>query len=478
MKFLTLAALGLVPAASAHTLFTTFFINGKNQGDGTCVRQPTDGSTSTSPIYPLTGDVMACGRDGEDAVPFVCPASAGDTVSFEFRSWPNAEKSGSIDPSHKGPCAVYLKKVDDMFSDAAAGDGWFKIWDDGYNADTGKWCVDTLIDNGGLLSVELPTGLPSGYYLARPELLALHSAPSGDPQFYHSCAQIFIEQGAEGSLSIPSEYAVSIPGHVKADDPGLTFNLYVEDAADYVIPGPPVYVPASTASGTKRTLGEGAIPSDCLLKNGNWCAKPVPSSSDVTTCWASVENCWDQSKVCWDTMQPSGGWNCEVWADYCTAMGKSCEAGNYDGPPEFAGKEVFKSSPEIPAPYNVPEGTVVKNPAVPDKEEPAPTEAATTTRAPTSAPTSAPTATATAVPEEEKPTTPPPQTDDEESEDDSSSNEEPGLSISLDGRCGGTTGQTCVGSSFGDCCSKKGRCGRKTRHCTCGCQKEFGNCRK
>lgn len=60
MKFITLT-LGLAPLASAHTLFTTFFINGQNQGDGTCVRLPKDGATSTAPIYPLTGDVMACG---------------------------------------------------------------------------------------------------------------------------------------------------------------------------------------------------------------------------------------------------------------------------------------------------------------------------------------------------------------------------------------------------------------------------------
>lgn len=478
MKFLTLA-LGLVPATSAHTLFTTFFINSKNQGDGTCVRMPKDGETSTAPIYPLTGDVMACGRDGQDAVPFVCPASGGDTITFEFRSWPNGEKSGSIDPSHKGPCAVYLKKVDDMFSDSAAGGGWFKIWEDGYNAETNKWCVDTLVDNGGLLSVNLPAGLPSGYYLARPELLALHNAPSGDPQFYHNCAQIFIESGPEGSLDIPSEYEVSIPGHVKADDPGLNFNLYNnDDAANYIIPGPPVFVPTSSGSSssdTKRTLEAGAIPDNCILKNGNWCAKPIAAYSDVTTCWDGTENCWDQSKVCWDTMPVSGGWNCEVWADYCTAMGNSCEAGKYNGPPEFTGKEVFTSSPNIPKPYNLADDTVVENPAVPDEEKPTPTKAATTTSAPTTAPsaTSAPTEE-----EEEQPATPPKV--DEEYEDDAGSDDEgeSELSISLDGRCGGRTGQTCVGSSFGDCCSKKGRCGRKTRHCTCGCQKEFGKCRE
>ena len=60
MKSLLLT-LGLAYMASAHTLFTTFFIDGENQGDGTCVRMPKDGETATAPIYPLTGDVMACG---------------------------------------------------------------------------------------------------------------------------------------------------------------------------------------------------------------------------------------------------------------------------------------------------------------------------------------------------------------------------------------------------------------------------------
>lgn len=60
MRFLV-QALGLASVASAHTLFTTMFINGENQGDGTCVRTPYDGKTSTGPIYPLNGDDMACG---------------------------------------------------------------------------------------------------------------------------------------------------------------------------------------------------------------------------------------------------------------------------------------------------------------------------------------------------------------------------------------------------------------------------------
>ncbi|KAG9259196.1 glycosyl hydrolase family 61-domain-containing protein [Emericellopsis atlantica] len=453
--------LGLASVSSAHTLFTTFFVDGENQGDGTCVRMPKDGATSNAPIYPLTGDDMACGRDGEVPVPFICPAAGGSTLTFEFRESPNAAKPGSIDESHQGPCSVYLKKVDDMFSDSAAGDGWFKIWEDGYDADTGKWCVDTLIENNGLLSVNLPTGLPSGYYLARPELLALHQAYRGDPQFYQSCAQIFIENGPETELAIPSEYAVSIPGYIEADHPGLTFNLYSGPPTDYKIPGPPVYIPVSSSSGKTQIQSEGAIPDSCILKNGNWCAKPVPTSSDVESCWDSVDDCWTQSEQCWDSAPVSGGAGCEVWADYCTSLGAACKAGDYNGPAKFTGKEVFAPVPgAIPDSYgnvfektkvNTGNGKVVED----EDKETTPSETGDVEEPAVSEPVLEP------VPEPEQPEP-----------------EQPELVVSKDGRCGGETGQTCVGSSFGDCCSKKGRCGRKTRHCTCGCQSDFGECRQ
>lgn len=61
MKLLA-TVLGLASVASAHTLFTTLFINGKNQGDGTCVRMPRDGATANGPIEPVTSEDMACGK--------------------------------------------------------------------------------------------------------------------------------------------------------------------------------------------------------------------------------------------------------------------------------------------------------------------------------------------------------------------------------------------------------------------------------
>lgn len=63
MKFYSSAlVMSLATATTAHTLFSTLFINGENQGDGTCVRMPKDGETATGPIKPVTGDAMACGK--------------------------------------------------------------------------------------------------------------------------------------------------------------------------------------------------------------------------------------------------------------------------------------------------------------------------------------------------------------------------------------------------------------------------------
>ncbi|KAF4973841.1 hypothetical protein FZEAL_9187 [Fusarium zealandicum] len=492
MKFLA-TALGLASVASAHTLFTTLFIDGENQGDGTCVRQPEDAATANNPIYPVTGDVMACGRDGDKPVKFTCPAPGGAQLTFQFRQSPSYSKPGAIAEGHRGPCSVYVKKVDDMYSDAAAGDGWFKIWEDGYDAEEGTWCVDRLRDNGGLLSVDLPTGLPSGYYLVRPEVLALHSAVDGDPQFYHSCAQIFIENGPEGPLEIPEKYEVSIPGYVNKDTPGLNFNIYQKPISAYPIPGPDVYIPTSESTGTKQTQKDGVIPKDCLAKNANWCGKPIGKFSSQDKCWAAAKQCWKQADTCWDSAPPSGSEGCTTYSDYCEEMNNACEAGDYDGPPNFTAKEIFADAPgPIPAPYGDFDTSELKNNAkntnandketetvkkakatVPKTKEAESVEkteehsssqenAVESEPKPTNAYAIEPTSTSAAKPKK---------TSSASAKEESSS-----VKVSQDGRCGGETGQTCEGSSYGGCCSKKGRCGRKNRHCGCGCQNPFGIC--
>jgi hypothetical protein len=50
----------------------------------------------------------------------------------------------------------------------------------------------------------------------------------------------------------------------------------------------------------------------------------------------------------------------------------------------------------------------------------------------------------------------------------------PTQKVSVDGSCG--SGVTCLGSSFGDCCSAYGWCGSTAAFCATGCQSGFGKC--
>ncbi|KAF5024579.1 hypothetical protein F66182_3342 [Fusarium sp. NRRL 66182] len=52
----------------------------------------------------------------------------------------------------------------------------------------------------------------------------------------------------------------------------------------------------------------------------------------------------------------------------------------------------------------------------------------------------------------------------------------PNTGLSVDGSCGGTAGLKCNGTSFGDCCSAQGWCGASAAHCGVGCQEKFGTC--
>lgn len=50
------------------------------------------------------------------------------------------------------------------------------------------------------------------------------------------------------------------------------------------------------------------------------------------------------------------------------------------------------------------------------------------------------------------------------------------LKVSMDATCGSTTGNTCLGSIFGNCCSPNGWCGSTTYYCGNGCLSGFGSC--
>lgn len=314
MKVSTLAlALVTSAAVDAHTIFTTLWVDGVSAGDGVGVRMRKTPNIAANPIK-LSDDAVACGYDGESGNPRVVSVKDAATLSFEWRAYGSDPSKGAIDPGHKGPCAVYLKKVDSAINDtgkqfcsftsqilvtdklAATGDGWFKIWDEGYDESTNKWCNEKL---GGAnangeynhkLNVKLPASLEGGYYLARPEILALHSALASppDPQFYTGCAQIFLESTGDKR---PKD-TVSIPGYVKSSDSSVTFNVYKEPLdLPYDTPGPAVAALVSggasgSSSSKQSSQQEGLVPDGCIMEMSGWCGYEVPSYSDETGCWA------------------------------------------------------------------------------------------------------------------------------------------------------------------------------------------------
>ncbi|OTA89916.1 glycoside hydrolase family 61 protein [Hypoxylon sp. CO27-5] len=349
--FLLGVVTALATIGDAHTAFTTLFIDDVSQGDGTCVRMSMNPQTCTYPIANINSDDMACGVGGNQPVAFTCPASTGQRLTFEWRSWPDAEQPGSIDISHKGPCAVYAKKIQDM-TDSAAGPGWIKLWDEGYDESSGKWCTEKLIDNNGLLSFDIPKFLPGGYWLFRPELLALHDADKGDPQFYTGCAQIYIEGGNRAALDVPTGYSVSIPGYVQASEPGLNFNIY-SPKFPYPMPGPKVYESigsASTSSKEAQKQPEDLVPSNYLIKNANWVGVEVAEYWTEAGCWDASSACFDQAQKCYDSAPPSGGINCHVWEDKCDGISAACSAGNFEGPPN-KGQKLQSKAPAPPSSF-------------------------------------------------------------------------------------------------------------------------------
>lgn len=76
------------------------------------------------------------GYEGHKGVARVCSVTQGAKLTFQWREWADNSYAGSIDISHRGPCAVYMKSVSSAIKDPGHGPGWFKIWDSGYDTTT------------------------------------------------------------------------------------------------------------------------------------------------------------------------------------------------------------------------------------------------------------------------------------------------------------------------------------------------------
>ncbi|KAJ1910265.1 hypothetical protein H4219_006249 [Mycoemilia scoparia] len=231
-----------VISTNAHTHIRDITINGHQYDRKECLRPW--GYYMNYPVVNMTGFELRCGYGGRNPIDTVCPAPAGSELKFHWRSENGEPDEDVVYYNHVGPCLVYMAPLESN----GVGDVWFKVYEEGYNTETKQWCTSRLIENGGYLNFTLPKDIPSGEYLVRGELIALHFAKEvwdlekqQGPQLYINCAQIKLTGGDDNDGTGLPEKTVSFPGAYKATDPGLLIDVDKADLSKYVIPGPPVY---------------------------------------------------------------------------------------------------------------------------------------------------------------------------------------------------------------------------------------------
>lgn len=250
MKFLSHAVLAVTAATvnvAAHSTFQQLWVDGVDY-DTQCIRMP----PSNSPVTSVGSSDIRCNVGGTKGVAGKCPVKAGGTVTVEMHAQPGDRSCSNeaIGGAHYGPVNVYLSKVPDS-STADGSTPWYKIFADSWSAkgsvgDADNWGTNDLNACCGKMDVPIPADTPSGDYLLRAEVIALHTAAgAGGAQFYMSCYQITVEGGS--GTAVPS--GVSLPGAFSASDPGILINIHSK-VDNYVNPGPAV-VPG----GTTKTAG-------------------------------------------------------------------------------------------------------------------------------------------------------------------------------------------------------------------------------
>jgi len=243
-----IASVMCLSLASAHTYFSSLVINGQALGEGDCIRP--HGNNFNFPISTVSSAEMTCGLPTSGSANRKCPVAAGSDVGIQWQ-YERVGDNYIIDPSHRGPCMVYMAKAETN----GAGPVWFKIFEEGYNTQTNQFCVDRLLASPqkGLLNFKIPANLTPGNYLLRGEIIALHGAYAvGGAQPYVHCAEITVS--GSGKAFPSSDSLVPIPGAYSNSDPGLLISIY-QTIRTYVVPGPKVWDGASSSASTSSSSG-------------------------------------------------------------------------------------------------------------------------------------------------------------------------------------------------------------------------------
>ena len=189
------------------------------------------------------------------------PVAAGSDVDLTWNTWPD---------SHHGPVITYLANCN---GDCAKVDKtqlkFFKVAEDGLDTpgNPGSWATDKLLANGLKYTFTVPSSIAAGNYVARHEIIALHSAGSENgAQNYPQCINLQVTGGGSDNPA-----GVAGTALYKSTDPGIVVNIYQQNT-QYAVPGPKLYSGAgsSTGGGSAAPAPSSAAPSS---------AASAPSSS-------------------------------------------------------------------------------------------------------------------------------------------------------------------------------------------------------
>jgi lytic cellulose monooxygenase (C1-hydroxylating) len=300
-RAIALAAASLLPRALAHGYVRTWTLDGVDfdgysRQDGQPHSDAIGWSFTTpdeGPEMDLSSPNFAC-RSGGTSASNSGTIAAGGTVGM---FWTSDDKNINPDgwaESHRGPIMTYIAPCGgDCSSIDASSLKWTKIAESGVvsgQANTqGTWATDVMRSNGGVASATIPSNIAAGNYVLRNEIIALHKAHEGEPEFYPQCANI--EVTGSGSDDLANSGVLASQLYSTADSQIFGFSVYDNRESNWVVPGPPLYSGAgsiSGAAGGSNSTGSTGSTGTSGGSTGTDSSSPPTSSTSGATDYGST----------------------------------------------------------------------------------------------------------------------------------------------------------------------------------------------
>ncbi|KFH49022.1 Polysaccharide monooxygenase Cel61a-like protein [Hapsidospora chrysogenum ATCC 11550] len=232
----------------------------------------------------LSSPDFAC-RSGSEPAQSYGTVKAGGEATFVWTSDDTDRNPEGW--AHTGPIATYIARCpdDDCTSADKTALQWVKIQEEsvveGTANDKGTWATDVLRQTGGAYSATIPENLAAGKYVIRSELMALHRAHLGEPEFYMQCSNI--EVTGSGTDDLSGAGGVTASNLYSTSDDIFSFNLYNQNGeTTWQVPGPPLYTGAAKSpanGGDEEDVDAGQQPPPTSAD----APTPTPSQSEPVT---------------------------------------------------------------------------------------------------------------------------------------------------------------------------------------------------